>query len=161
MKAAVVKSDRYEPIFKRTFLEHSQYQDFIIDPAVAHHPQGKATVEMQIPYVRENFFKGEEFTGADHVQREALKWCTDIAGMRVHGTTRKRPRIFFEEQEKAHLLPLREKRFDIPKWDSATVHLIITFVSAMPFIRCRRNTSARRWISAPTAGSFAFTIKGS
>lgn len=49
MKAAVVKSDRYEPIFNRTFLEYSQYQGFIIDPAVARHPQGKATVERQIP----------------------------------------------------------------------------------------------------------------
>ncbi len=45
MKAAVVKSHRYEPIFNRTFLEYSQYQGFIIDPAVARHPQGKATVE--------------------------------------------------------------------------------------------------------------------
>lgn len=122
MKAAVVKSNRYEPIFNRTFLEYSQYQGFIIDPAVARHPQGKATVERQIPYVRENFFKGEEFIDAAHVQREAVKWCTDVAGMRIHGTTRKRPRIVFEEKEKAFLLPIREERFDIPKWGSVTVH---------------------------------------
>jgi transposase len=122
MKAAVVKSSRYEPIFNRTFLEYSQYQDFIIDPAVARHPQGKATVERQIPYVRENFYKGEEFIDCEHVQREAVKWCTELAGMRIHGTTRKRPRIVFEEQEKGLLLPLREERFDIPKWGSVTVH---------------------------------------
>lgn len=123
MKAAVVKSSRYEPIFNRTFLEYSQYQGFIIDPAVARHPQGKATVERQIPYVRENFYKGEEFIDADHVQREAVKWCINVAGMRIHGTTRKRPRIVFEEQEKAFLLPLREERFDVPKWGSDyTVH---------------------------------------
>lgn len=122
MKAAVVKSSRYEPVFNRTFLEYSQYQGFIIDPAVARHPQGKATVERQIPYVRENFYKGEEFIDADHVQREAVKWCTNTAGMRIHGTTRKRPRIIFEEQEKALLLPSREERFDIPKWGTVTVH---------------------------------------
>jgi transposase len=122
MKAAVVKSSRYEPIFNRTFLEYSQYQGFIIDPAVARHPQGKATVERQIPYVRENFFKGEQFIDCEHVRREAVKWCTDVAGMRIHGTTRKRPRIVFEEQEKALLLPPREERFDIPKWGTVTVH---------------------------------------
>jgi transposase len=122
MRAAVVKANRYEPIFNRTFLEYSQYQGFIIDPAVARHPQGKATVERQIPYVRENFFKGEEFIDCDHVQREAVKWCINGAGMRIHGTTRKRPRIVFEEQEKAFLLPLREKRFDVPKWGSSKVH---------------------------------------
>jgi transposase len=122
MKAAVVKSSRYEPVFNRTFLEYSQYQGFIIDPAVARHPQGKATVERQIPYVRENFFKGEEFIDCEHVQREAVKWCTNVAGMRIHGTTRKRPRLVFEEHEKALQLPLREERFDVPKWSTATVH---------------------------------------
>jgi len=122
MKAAVVKSSRYEPLFNKTFLEYSQYQGFIIDPAVARHPQGKATVERQIPYVRENFFKGEEFIDADHVQREAVKWCVQAAGMRIHGTTRKRPGIVFEEQEKAFLLPPQEDRFDIPKWGAAIVH---------------------------------------
>jgi len=122
MKAAVVKSSRYEPIFNRTFLEYSQYQGFIIDPAVARHPQGKATVERQIPYVRENFFKGESFIDADHAQREALRWCINTAGMRIHGTTRRRPRIVFEDREKVFLLPVREERFDIPKWGSAKVH---------------------------------------
>jgi transposase len=122
MKAAVVKSSRYEPIFNRTFLEYSQYQGFIIDPAVARHPQGKATVERQIPYVRDNFFKGEEFIDSEHVQREALKWCMDVAGMRIHGTTRKRPRIVFDEQEKTLLLPQRDERFDVPKWGSGKVH---------------------------------------
>ena len=122
MKAAVVKSSRYEPVFNRTFLEYSQYRGFIIDPAVAHHPQGKATVERQISYVRENFYKGEQFIDAEHVQREALKWCTDVAGMRIHGTTRKRPKIVFEGQEKAHLLQMQEERFDIPKWGTVTVH---------------------------------------
>ena len=122
MKAAVVKSSRYEPIFNRTFLEYSQYQGFIIDPAVARHPQGKATVERQVPYVRENFFKGERFIDCEHLQREAVKWCTEVAGMRIHGTTRKRPRIVFEEQEKAFLLPPQEERFDIPKWGSTIVH---------------------------------------
>lgn len=122
MKAAVVKSSRYEPVFNRTFMEYSQYQGFIIDPAVARHPQGKATVERQVPYVRENFFKGEQFIDYEHVQREAVKWCMDVSGMRIHGTTRKRPRIVFEEQEKAFLLPPQEDRFDVPKWSSAKVH---------------------------------------
>jgi hypothetical protein len=121
MKTAVVKSDRYEPVFNRTFLEYSQHAGFIIDPAVAYHPQGKATVERQISYVRENFFKGEEFIDKDHAQREALKWCLNTAGMRTHGTTRKCPRIVFEEQEKSLLLPPRD-RFDVPKWGSSKVH---------------------------------------
>jgi hypothetical protein len=72
--------------------------------------------------VRENFFKGEEFIDCEHAQRAAVKWCMEVAGMRIHGTTRKRPRIVFEEKEKELLLPLREERFDVPKWGSGKVH---------------------------------------
>jgi len=122
MKAAVVKSDRYEPIFNRTFLEYSQHRGFIIDPAVARHAQGKATVERQVPYVRENFWRGEVFLDVNHVQREALKWCQNVAGTRIHGTTRQRPRIVFEDREKALLLPLEAERFDVPRWGSCKVH---------------------------------------
>jgi len=83
----------------------------------------KPKVERQIPYVRENFFKGEEFRDRDHAQREAVGWCRMTAGLRIHGTTRKRPRIVFEEQEKAKMLPLAGERFDVPQWDPPhTVH---------------------------------------
>jgi transposase len=122
MKAAVVKSDRYEPVFNRIFLEYSEHRGFIIDPAPVRHPEAKATVERQVPYVRENFFKGEEFIDRDHVQREAEKWCRDIAGLRIHGTTRKRPAVVFEEEEKPHLKPLSNELFDVPVWDDCKVH---------------------------------------
>jgi transposase len=122
MKAAVVKADRYEPIFNQIFLEYSEHRGFIIDPAPVRHPKAKATVERQVPYVRENFFKGEEFTSRDHAQKEADKWCRDVAGLRIHGTTRKRPLQAFLEEEKQHLKPLSGDRFDVPVWAEAKVH---------------------------------------
>ena len=117
MRTAVVKADRYEPIFQRTFLEYSRYRGFIIDATDKASPKQKPKVERQIPYVRENFFKGEKFKDRDHAQREAEKWCQMTAGLRIHGTTRKRPRIVFEQQEKGALLPLRRPQFDVPQWD--------------------------------------------
>ncbi|RNC68331.1 MAG: IS21 family transposase [Desulfuromonadales bacterium] len=93
MKAAVVKSDRYEPVFNRTFQEYSQHRGFIIDPAPARHPEAKGCVENQIKYVRDNFFAGEAFTDRDHAQRAARLWCRTTAGLRLHGTTRKRPLV--------------------------------------------------------------------
>ena len=117
MKNAVVKADRYEPIFQKTFLEYSRYRGFIIDATDIGSPKQKPKVERQIPYVRENFFKGEQFTDRNHAQREAQKWCLMTAGLRIHGTTRKRPRILFEQQEKQALLPLSDKPFEVPQWD--------------------------------------------
>ena len=118
LKAAVFKADRYEPIFQRTFLEYSRYRGFIIDSTEVASPKGKPKVERQIPYVRENFFKGEEFKDREHVQRDAVKWCMMTAGLRIHGTTRRMPRIVFEQEEKEELLPLTNERFDVPIWVS-------------------------------------------
>jgi len=122
LKAAVVKSDRYAPVFTRTFLEYSNFRGFIIDPAPPGMATGKPKVERQVPYVRKNFFAGETFRDLTHVQDEAIRWCRDTAGMRIHGTTRKRPLIVFNEEEKICLLPLSETRFDVPRWGSVKVH---------------------------------------
>jgi transposase len=122
LKAAVVKSDRYAPVFNRTFLEYSDFRGFIIDPARSNDPTGKPKVERQVPYVRKNFFAGETFRDLAHVQEEAVRWCRETAGMRIHGTTRKRPLVVFDDEEKSSLIPLSEERFDVPRWGSVKVH---------------------------------------
>lgn len=122
MKVAVVKADRYEPVFNRTFQEYSEHRGFIIDPAPVRHPEAKGCVENQIKYVQKNFFAGEEFTDRDHAQREAIRWCRTTAGLRIHGTTRKRPMVVFEQDEQKALLPLSPERFDVPVFADCTVH---------------------------------------
>jgi transposase len=122
LKAAIVKADRYDPIFQRTFGEYAKHRGFVIDPAAAYHPTGKPFVERQVPYVRDGFFRGEEFIDAEHVQREATRWCLEVAGTRVHGTTRRRPLAVFEEEEKSVLRPLGGERFDTPHWAECRVH---------------------------------------
>ncbi len=122
LKAAVVKADRYEPTFQRTFNEYAEHRGFVIDAAVVRHPTGKPHVERQVPYVRDNFFRGEQWLNRDHVQREAIEWCISTAGGRTHGTTRKQPLVEFERHEKAALKPLAAGRFDTPSWAEPKVH---------------------------------------
>lgn len=122
LKAAVVKSDRHAPVFTRIFLEYSDFRGFIIDPAPSGMATGKPKVERQVPYVRKNFFAGETFRDRAQVQEAVIRWCRDTAGMRIHGTTRKRPLILFNEEEKSALLPLTEARFDVPRWGQVKVH---------------------------------------
>lgn len=122
LRSAITKADRYDPIFQRTFSEYAEHRGFVIDPAVVRHPQGKPHVERQVPYVREDFFRGETWLDPEHVQREAIRWCLEVAGTRIHGTTRQLPLRVFEEEEKATLLPLTGERFDPPQWAECTVH---------------------------------------
>jgi transposase len=118
----VIHADRYTPGLNRVFLEYAQYRGFLVDPAVVAHPTGKPKVERGIPYARQDFFRGERFRDVAEMQTRALAWCRDLAGTRVHGTTRQVPRLVFETIEQPTLLPLAPEPFDRPTWAWATVH---------------------------------------
>lgn len=122
LKAAVVRADRYDPTFQRTFNEYARHHGFTIDAAVARSPTHKPHVERQVPYVREDFFRGEQFLNREDVQRRAAQWCMGTAGKRVHGTTRRQPIVEFEAFERNALLPANAERFDTPKWAEPKVH---------------------------------------
>jgi len=79
-------------------------------------------VERGIPYARQDFFRGESFQDVAAMQAHALVWCRDLAGTRVHGTTRQVPRLVFETLEQPTLQPLAPEPFDRPTWAWATVH---------------------------------------
>ena len=97
--AAVASADALHPVFTRGFLEYSQHRGFIVDPARVRHPKDKPRVERGIQYVRERFFKGGEFRDLAHLRSEAVRWCRDVAGLRIHGTTRRQPlQVFLEEE---------------------------------------------------------------
>jgi len=121
LRAAITKSDRYDPIFQRTFEEYAARRGFVIDAAVVRHPTGKPHVERQVQYVRESFFRGEDWLDVAHVQREAIRWCTEIAGQRIHGSICEKPIVRFDV-EKAALHPLSAPRFDPPSWAKCKVH---------------------------------------
>ncbi len=122
LKAAVTKADRYDPVFHRTFNQYAAHHDFVIDAAVKAEPKQKPHVERQVPYVREDFFRGEQYINLEHVQREAKKWCFETAGMRTHGTTKRQPFVEFEAFEKSALKAANEERFDTPNWGEPKVH---------------------------------------
>jgi transposase len=122
LKAAVRKADRYDPIFQRSFDEYAAHRGFVIDAAVVRHATGKPKVERNVQYLRENFFRGEQWVDLEHVRREALRWCIEVAGKRIHGTTRRQPLLVFTAVEKDALRALKAARFDPPTWQQCKVH---------------------------------------
>jgi transposase len=122
LKPVVERPDPYTPRTNRVFLEYAQYRGFIVDPAVPEHATGKPKVERGVPYARQDFFRGESFRDLAEMQARAVVWARDLAGTRVHGTTRQVPRLVFESVEQPTLLPLAPEPFDRPTWAWATVH---------------------------------------
>jgi transposase len=123
MSAAVVRADAKDPGINPSFAEYAQARGFFVDPARVRHPQDKARVENQVPYVRERWFAGETFSDDLALLRaSAERWCIEVAGARIHGTTRRVPLEVFNAEERSLLAPAPTTPFDVPRWTKAKVH---------------------------------------
>jgi len=122
MRSIVTEAENTAPRFNDVFLEYAQSRGFAIDAARVATPTDKPRVERTVPYVRNNFFAGENFVDLVDVRVRAETWCAFTAGMRVHGTTCLRPIEAFRTEEMALLLPVPSAPFDTPKWSEPKVH---------------------------------------
>jgi hypothetical protein len=122
MSTAVTKADRIDPRLNQAFVEYAQSRGFVIDPARVRTPTDKPRVERVVPFVRNNFFAGEDFIDLADAQRRAVNWCSTTAGMRVHGTHACRPVELFNLEEKPRLGLAPTSRYDLPVYAKAKVH---------------------------------------
>lgn len=114
MSPVVADADPVNPVFTVGWLDYAQARGFGTDPARVRSPKDKPRVERQVQYVRGNFFAGEQFADLADAQRRAGAWCATTAGLRVHGTTARRPAEQFAAEEAAVLLPAPASRYDVP-----------------------------------------------
>jgi transposase len=114
MKPVVADADPINPTFSVGWLDYAQARGFGTDPARIRSPKDKPRVERTVQYVRANFFAGEQFADLADAQRRVQVWCATTAGLRVHGTTARRPAEHFAETEQAMLLPAPAVDYDVP-----------------------------------------------
>lgn len=119
----VVRASKTDPTLNRAFRDYTEARKLFADTARVRTPKDKARVENQVPYVRERCFAGETFAAdLGAIRRHAEAWCRDVAGARVHGTTRQVPREVYERDERPHMQPPPETAFDVPHWCDPKVH---------------------------------------
>ncbi|HUN37532.1 MAG TPA: IS21 family transposase [Trebonia sp.] len=121
LKPVVDAADRLEPRWNREWLEYVQARGLVTDPARVRSPQDKGRVEAGVKFAQRSFFAGEQFLNISDAQRRADDWCRVRAGMRVHGTTRRRPAEAFAELEAPLLLAAPEEAYRVPAWSEAKV----------------------------------------
>jgi len=121
LKTGVLTPDLYDPRFNRSYEEMAHHYGFLIDPARAGKPKDKPKVERAIPFVRGDFWKGRAFSSLAEINAGLLTWCREVAGERIHGTTRQRPMDLFRLVEEKALLPLPATPFELANWARAKV----------------------------------------
>mgnify|MGYP005852898267 CR=1 FL=1 len=145
--AAVAKPDPLSPRLTRGFLHYAQFRGFLPDPARVRHPKDKPRAERVVPYARERFFKGGSFLDLEDMRSQAARWALEVAGNRIHGTTRRKPLEVFRTEEQSLLLTLKPGGYQAPVWARVQVHVDhhVEFASALysvPFDRCPPSATA-------------------
>jgi len=120
-KCFAIEASPYEPLLNpglELFLSHYKVQMECLPPA---DPQKKGKVERMMPYVRRIYeAHGKEWLGWDESENY-LNRKLELANLRIHGTTRKKPAEEFIEVELNHLKSLPAIGYEKQDFAEATV----------------------------------------
>jgi hypothetical protein len=122
LKTGVDRPDLYDPKINRSYAELAAHYGCLIDPARSRKPRDKPQVERPMPYIRDSFWRGREFTSLPQMQAEAERWSLEVAGQRscrpLDGAA---PAAVFTAMEKDALAPLPEDPFVLAEWSRCKV----------------------------------------
>jgi transposase len=126
LKAAVIRaafgvSDRHKVELNRTYRELARFYGFKVDPTPVRSPEKKGKVESGCKYVVRNYLAAGCFQTVSDANSDLPDWLLLTAGMRIHGTTGRRPIEAFAD-ERDVLLPLPTSPYEPVEWKEATVH---------------------------------------
>lgn len=116
LKSAVLKAHFYEPEYQRDYLLFSRHYGFSPSPSRVRTPTDNAQAESRVKYVKSNFFRGREFTDIDDSNRRLREWMESVSHQRRHGTTKRKPRELFEQEERSKLKKLPAEDYEMSLW---------------------------------------------
>lgn len=113
LKSAVLRRITGEaPVLNPTYLDFANTYGFTIAPCNVRAGNEKGRVENGVGYAKKNFLAGLDIPHFEALNPAARIWLNEVANVRIHGETRKKP-IDLLKEEKPHLLPLPPHCFDI------------------------------------------------
>jgi transposase len=122
LRTGVERADLYDPKLNRSFGELGEHYGVLIDPARSKKPRDKPRVERPMPYIRDSFWRGREFSSLARMQDDAVHWCVEVAGRRAcRALDGAAPGAVFAAVEAPALLPLPTTPFELAVWCRATV----------------------------------------
>ena len=153
LRAAIVHAALYDPEVQRSYRDFAEHYGFLIAPCRPRTPEHKGKVEQGgVHYVKRNALAGRAFRDIHEGNRHLLRWCVEIAGRRVHGTTKRIPLEVFDEVERAALAPVPPTPWELLEWKRAKLHTDCHVVFAGAYYSAsHRLIGQRLWVRA-TAG---------
>ena len=115
LKAAVLLDRLGQRYYQEDFFRFCQHYGTVPDAARPGTPTDKGRTERDIGYAKGNCFRGRSFESVEQARAHLTRWMEEVANVRIHGTTRRRPVDLFAP-EKNHLIPLPDDPYEIAEW---------------------------------------------
>jgi transposase len=90
-RTAVLGREGGQVILNGTFADFAAHYGFRPRFCQPYRARTKGKVESGVKYLKKNFLVGRRFLDLAHLNRELERWLTEVADVRIHGTTGERP----------------------------------------------------------------------
>ena len=111
MKQVVLESYKDGVLFHPLFEALVHHYGFRPVPLAPGYKEGKGKVENGFWYLERSLLAGRAFHDLDDLNAQAARWLREVARVRIHRTTQRRPADLLD-QERPRLISLPERRFD-------------------------------------------------
>jgi len=137
MKVVVARYEGDEPIYNTRFLAFATHYGYKVWACRRRRPQTKGKCERQFRYLETSFLNGRSFRNFEHLNECLAQWLAEVADVRVHRETKRRP-IDLHAEELPYLIPLPEKSYD-------TAEVVYRTVNAEGMVAYRQNFYSVPW----------------
>jgi len=137
MKVVVARYEGDEPIYNTRFLAFATHYGYKVWACRRRRPRTKGKVEKQFYFVETSLLNGREFRTLEHLNEVTARWLAEVADVRVHRETKRRP-IDLHAEELPCLIPLPEKPYD-------TAEVVYRTVNAEGMVAYRQNFYSVPW----------------
>ena len=112
MKVVVSRHEDDQPIYNPRFLAFATHYGYRPVACRPRRPQTKGKIERPFQYVESSLLGGRDFRSLEHLNEVTAWWLENVADVRVHGQTRRRP-LDLHAEELPHLIPLPERPYEV------------------------------------------------
>jgi hypothetical protein len=111
MKVVVQRWEDGYPVYNTRFLAFAAHYGYRPVACRPRHPETKGKVERAFYYAEKSLLNGRTFRSLEHLNEVTRWWLENVADVRIHRKTKKRP-IEAHAEELPYLLPLPEHHYD-------------------------------------------------
>lgn len=120
-KCISLEASLYEAVLNPVAERFAQHYGFFFECLPPREPQMKGKIERQIPYVRRLRQSRQDLWEGIGVEEDHLRRKIALANEQLHGTTRRRPKEVFAEEERARLKELPVVAYEIERYHEGPV----------------------------------------